>query len=196
MALIPLTRVQQAVVIALVESRRLDAVPPDLARATSFLRQAQERLEQLPLLTSITVRYGVAYDACHDTGEALLAAYGFRTTAGRVSTRRSVATCAPCSTSLRQRRRRASSTACDARATRTATRRSRSGRQRPTRPNRSRGPCSPPPWPGASRPDLRSQSHLWADRSGPSEAQPPMALVPSDITADMSPNRLPSGSNR
>lgn len=82
MALTPLTRVQQAAVIALVEARRLDAVPTDLARATSFLRQAQERLEQLPLLTSITVRYGVAYDACHDTGEALLAAYGFRTTNG------------------------------------------------------------------------------------------------------------------
>ena len=54
----------------------------DLARAASFLRQAQERLDQLPLLTSVTVRYGVAYDACHDTGEALLAAYGFRTTNG------------------------------------------------------------------------------------------------------------------
>ena len=82
MALTPLTRVQQATVLALVEARRLDAVPADFARATSFLRQAQERLEQLPLLTSVTVRYGVAYDACHDTGEALLAAYGFRTTNG------------------------------------------------------------------------------------------------------------------
>jgi hypothetical protein len=81
-ALTPLTRVQQATVLALVEARRLDAVPADLARATSFLRQAEERLDQLPLLTSVTVRYGVAYDACHDTGEALLAAYGFRTTNG------------------------------------------------------------------------------------------------------------------
>lgn len=82
MALTPLTRVQQATVLALVEARRLDAVPADLARATSFLGQAQERLDQLPLLTSVTVRYGVAYDARHDTGEALLAAYGFRTTNG------------------------------------------------------------------------------------------------------------------
>ena len=82
MALTPLTRVQQATVLALVEARRLDAVRADLARAASFLRQAQERLDQLPLLTSVTVRYGVAYDACHDTGEALLAAYGFRTTNG------------------------------------------------------------------------------------------------------------------
>jgi hypothetical protein len=39
-ALTPLTRVQQATVLALVEARRLDAVPADLARATSFLRRA------------------------------------------------------------------------------------------------------------------------------------------------------------
>lgn len=82
MALTPLTHVQQATVLALVEARRLDDVPADLARATWFLRQAQERLDQLQLLTGVTVRYGVAYDACHDTGEALLAAYGFRTTNG------------------------------------------------------------------------------------------------------------------
>ena len=82
MALTPLTRVQQATVLALVEARRLDVVPADVARATSFLRRAEERLNQLPLLTSVVVRYGIAYDACHDTGEALLAAYGFRTTNG------------------------------------------------------------------------------------------------------------------
>jgi hypothetical protein len=81
-ALTPLTRVQQATVLALVEARRLDVVPADIARATSFLRQAQERLDQLPLLTGVVVRYGIAYDACHETGEALLAAYGFRTTNG------------------------------------------------------------------------------------------------------------------
>jgi len=81
-ALTPLTRVQQATVLALVEARRLDVVPADVARATSFLRQAEERLSQLPLLSSVVVRYGIAYDACHDTGEALLAAYGFRTTNG------------------------------------------------------------------------------------------------------------------
>jgi len=81
-ALTPLTRVQQATVLALVEARRLDAVSADIAGATSFLRQAEERLDQLPLLTSVVVRYGIAYDACHDTGEALRAAYGFRTTNG------------------------------------------------------------------------------------------------------------------
>jgi hypothetical protein len=47
-ALTPLTRVQQATVLALVEARRLDVVPSDLARAASFLRQARDRLGQLP----------------------------------------------------------------------------------------------------------------------------------------------------
>jgi hypothetical protein len=69
-------------VLALVEVRRLEALPADPARAASFRRQAEDRLSQLPLVTSIPVRYGIAYDACHDTGEALLAAYGFRTTNG------------------------------------------------------------------------------------------------------------------
>lgn len=74
MAVTPLTRVQQATVVALVESRRIEIVPADAARARSFLRQAEERLEQLPLLMSVVVRYGVDHDACHDPGEALLAA--------------------------------------------------------------------------------------------------------------------------
>jgi hypothetical protein len=81
-ALIPLTGVQRATVLALVESRRLEVVLADIAYATSFSRQAEERLNQLPLLTRVVVKYGIAYDACHDTGEALLAAYGFRTTNG------------------------------------------------------------------------------------------------------------------
>ena len=69
MALTPLTRVQQATVLALVEARRLVVVPADVSRASSFLRHAEERLNQLPLLTSVVVRYGIAYDACRDTGE-------------------------------------------------------------------------------------------------------------------------------
>jgi hypothetical protein len=81
-ALTPLSRIQQATVLTLVQARRLDVVPADAARATSFLRQAEERLNQLPLLTSVVVRYGIAYDACHDTGQALLAAYGFRAANG------------------------------------------------------------------------------------------------------------------
>ncbi len=82
MAVTPLSRSQQVTVSALVDGRRLQAVAPDLVRAASFLQQADERLSQLPLLTSVAVRYGIAYDACHDIGEALLAAYGLRTANG------------------------------------------------------------------------------------------------------------------
>lgn len=82
MALTQLSNVQKAVLVALVEARRLDVVPVDESRASSFMQQAEDRLGQLPLLTSAAVRYGIAYDAAHDIGEALLAAYGFRTTNG------------------------------------------------------------------------------------------------------------------
>jgi len=81
-AISALTKVQQATVLALVEARRLDAVPVDASRAASFMRQAEERLGQMPLLTSVAVKYGIAYDAAHDIGEALLAAHGFRTANG------------------------------------------------------------------------------------------------------------------
>ncbi|MFN8126242.1 MAG: hypothetical protein U0R64_07025 [Candidatus Nanopelagicales bacterium] len=82
MALTPLTRIQSATISALVGAHRCEAVPPDAERAASFLRQAEDRVSQLPLLTSDAVKFGVAYDACHDVGEATMAAYGFRTTNG------------------------------------------------------------------------------------------------------------------
>lgn len=82
MALIELSDVQKATIAALVEARRLDIVPVDVSRMSSFMQQAEDRLGQLPLLTSAAVRYGVAYDAAHDIGEALLVAYGFRTANG------------------------------------------------------------------------------------------------------------------
>ncbi|WP_354567970.1 HEPN domain-containing protein [Glaciihabitans sp. UYNi722] len=63
-------------------ARRIDSVPSDAQRAAAFLRQADERLAELERLSSAVVKYGVAYDAAHDVGEALLAAYGYRTTTG------------------------------------------------------------------------------------------------------------------
>lgn len=148
MALTPLSRVQQATVLALVEAGRLDVVPAEAARATSFLRQAEERLDQLPLLTSVVVRYGIAYDACHDTGEALLAVYGFRTTNGPGQHEalgrylQAVFDKPPADRAAREfdclRRAR----------TRTATRRCRWVPRRPRRPSRSPGRCATLPWPG------------------------------------------------
>ena len=40
MAIRPLTRVQQATVLALLEARRLDAVPVDASRAASFMAKS------------------------------------------------------------------------------------------------------------------------------------------------------------
>lgn len=54
----------------------------DPERSAAFLAAAAERLSQLPLLTSASVKYDLAYDAAHDVGEALLAAHGYRTTNG------------------------------------------------------------------------------------------------------------------
>ena len=124
-------------------------MPADTARATSFLRQAEERLDQLPLLTSVVVMYGIAYDACHDTGEALLAAYGFRTTNGPGQHEalgrylRAVFDNPPAEKAAREfDRLRRSRNQDRYEAKRWVPR-------RPRRPSRSLGRCSMLPWPGA-----------------------------------------------
>jgi len=80
--MVALTDVQQANVDALVGARRLEGVTVDVRRASAFLAQAAERIGELANLTSAAVKYGVAYDAAHDIGEALLAACGYRTANG------------------------------------------------------------------------------------------------------------------
>lgn len=82
MAVTPLTPAQAAAVATLVSTRRIEAVPADAVRAAAFLAGADERISQLPLLTSPGVKYDIAYDAAHDVGEALLAAHGYRTSNG------------------------------------------------------------------------------------------------------------------
>lgn len=78
----PLTASRQTVVDALVAAGRIAPVPVDLVRAASFLGNARDLLAELPKLTGASARHTLAYDACHDAGEALLASYGFRTTNG------------------------------------------------------------------------------------------------------------------
>ncbi len=73
---------QQRAVDALVATGRMRAVPIDAGRASDFLAQADDRLSQLSLLSSDPVKSGIAYDAAHDVGEALLAWYGYATTNG------------------------------------------------------------------------------------------------------------------
>lgn len=82
MALTPVTPVQQRVIDALIAKGRVDRVPADLAKAKIFVRQAQDVITDLPHLTKAQNRYNLAYDACHDVGEAVLAAHGYRTLSG------------------------------------------------------------------------------------------------------------------
>lgn len=82
MALTPLDTAQSQAVSALLTARRLEQVPVDLRRAELFLEKARRRLDDLDNLTWAESRYNLAYDAAHDVGEALLAAYGYRTTNG------------------------------------------------------------------------------------------------------------------
>lgn len=82
MALTPLSPLQQTAINELVAQSRLAEVPPDPNRASSFTQQAEDAIADLPHLTKAQNRYTLAYDACHDLGEAVLAAYGYRTLSG------------------------------------------------------------------------------------------------------------------
>jgi hypothetical protein len=73
---------QLSAVDELLDGGRLGRVPADLNRACIFAAQAQDAITDLPHLTRPSNRYNLAYDACHDLGQALLAAYGYRTTNG------------------------------------------------------------------------------------------------------------------
>lgn len=78
----PLTSAQQSAVTEIVAAGRLAQVAPDPVRALTFMRQASDVLADLPYLTKPQNRYNLAYDACHDIGEAMLATYGYRTLSG------------------------------------------------------------------------------------------------------------------
>jgi hypothetical protein len=82
MAMTGLTPVQQLAIDALLASGRLARVPTDLTKAAIFMRQAQDVITDLPHLTKAQNQYNLAYDACHDNGEAVLAAHGYRTLSG------------------------------------------------------------------------------------------------------------------
>lgn len=78
----PLTSQQQQAAATLVERGRLTTSPVDIAKAERFIAMAGAALEELPHIRTQSVRYDVAYNAAHDIGEGLLAAYGFRTASG------------------------------------------------------------------------------------------------------------------
>jgi hypothetical protein len=78
----PLSVAQRRAVDALVKGRRIEQVPVDERRCAAFLEQAETALADLPNVRHAQNRYNLAYDAAHDVGEAMLAAYGYRTLHG------------------------------------------------------------------------------------------------------------------
>jgi hypothetical protein len=77
-----LTTAQRRAVDALVAAGRLERVPVDEQRCSAFLGQAETALSDLPNVRHAQNTYNLAYDAAHDVGEAMLAAYGCRTRQG------------------------------------------------------------------------------------------------------------------
>ena len=78
-----LTPDQRRAVEALVARGALDVVPVDLPKAERFLEQASAALGEAARLSVPSVVYDVAYNAAHDIGEGMLAAYGYRTASGK-----------------------------------------------------------------------------------------------------------------
>lgn len=144
MALSALTSEQQRAVGDLVARGRIAAVPADLAKALIFMRQAQDVIADLPNLTKPQNRYNLAYDACHDIGEAVLAAYGYRTLSGPGQHEKpSGASCERSSTDRRAIVTPVALTSCVDRGTSSATTPARSAKPRPSSPRERRSACSP-----------------------------------------------------
>jgi len=67
---------------ALVNMNRLRIVPSDFNKAERFLNQSGEILAEIHKVDGAKLKHGIAYDAAHDVGEAMMAAYGYATTNG------------------------------------------------------------------------------------------------------------------
>lgn len=57
-------------------------MPTDFNKAQLFLDLAVEAITELPNISASSLRYDTAYNIAHNVGEALLAAYGYRTASG------------------------------------------------------------------------------------------------------------------
>ena len=77
-----LTEEQAAAVASLVSANRITHVPADIGKAQRFVTMSSEALSEIANLSNPSVRYDIAYNAAHDIGEALLAAFGYRTSSG------------------------------------------------------------------------------------------------------------------
>lgn len=78
----PLSSGQLAAVQALLDARAIEQVTADEVRASAFLRKARIKCADIGNAQHHENRFDLGYGACHDVGEALLSAYGYRTRAG------------------------------------------------------------------------------------------------------------------
>lgn len=78
----PLSLTQTSTLNNLVDSVRIRPASIDLPKAERFIEQASLALVELPTIRTHQLRYDGGYNAAHDVGEALMAAYGFRTVNG------------------------------------------------------------------------------------------------------------------
>lgn len=82
MELRALSKEQREGLRELVGNHRIKTVPVDAVRATTFFTKASKRMAEINKLSWAEGRYNYAYDAAHDVGEAVMAAYGYRTANG------------------------------------------------------------------------------------------------------------------
>lgn len=82
MAVVGLTAAQRRAAGKLVSSGQLRGVTADETQARRFLDGAEAALADVDNVTRVENKYDLAYKAAHDAGEAMLAAYGYKTTFG------------------------------------------------------------------------------------------------------------------
>ena len=80
--MIDLNAAQRKQLSELMSSGRLREVPRDRERAAVFLAHAREGLDASGQIPTPHVAFDVAYNAAHDSGEALMSALGVRTGRG------------------------------------------------------------------------------------------------------------------
>jgi hypothetical protein len=75
---LPLTDVQLFEITKMIKNGRIRVESVDMAKATRFILQTTEAMAELNSMKVAHMKYDAAYNAGHDVGEALFAAYGYR----------------------------------------------------------------------------------------------------------------------
>ncbi len=77
-----LTKMQLSKIEEMVATGRLRTESIDADKAARFILQAQQAVIELSSMKVAHMKYDAAYNVCHDIGEALFAAYGYRAGTG------------------------------------------------------------------------------------------------------------------